>query len=58
VSNRPCNFCTYRRIMRDAMDNRRKVTLKTSTGELGGTDMLVDDEFVAWFMDLPDHCCC
>jgi len=61
-----CNYCSLRRIKTQARkDGKRvKVTAALYEGELrkfvvqGGVDVFVDGKKVAWFMELPNHCCC
>lgn len=51
-----CNYCSFRSIKSRHRDE--KITRKQSDKELGGIDVFVDGKFVAWFMELTDHCVC
>jgi len=61
-----CNYCSLRAIKARAKKEGKKVKVKPATyeGELrkfafqGGVDIFVDGKKVAWFMELPNHCCC
>jgi len=61
-----CNYCNLKRIKARAKNEHKKVKvvpvsyggkLKTFS-YMGGVDVLIDNKKVAWFMELPDHCCC
>jgi len=64
-----CNYCTYQYIVKRSYERYklpRIVTVKPSFGGLGGVDVYVHPKsqppsqkyFVAWFMQLPEQCCC
>lgn len=57
-----CNYCGYQTILRTARAQGKKVTKTPRPGDNGswrqGVDIEVDGEFVAWYAELPDHCCC
>lgn len=66
-----CNFCTLRRIRKNAKTKGNRVILKSATyssgNNLGGTDVFVlgpkermskNKCFITWFMALSDHCVC
>ena len=52
MSNRPCNYCDYKNYFLKKYPNLRKVY------EDAGVSIYDGDTFLAWFMELPDHCCC
>lgn len=62
----PCNYCTLRRIRERAADNGQIVTVIPLEDPVGSaeahvhlpTEQATDNNVVAWFMLLPDHCCC
>ena len=62
-----CNHCDLKVI--EARYKKKKGLLVTKTGEFGlggisyhylktGEELPSDDNFVAWFMELTDHCVC
>lgn len=56
-----CNYCNMEAIKARAKKVDRKVEVRPAKEDvcyLGGTDVFVDGKFVAWFMTLPDYCCC
>ena len=61
-----CNYCTLKIIKARAKKERKPVKVVSAKyeGELeqfssmGGLDVLVDGEKVAWFMAVSDHCVC
>jgi hypothetical protein len=60
MSDRECNYCTYQYILSKARQTGRVVTTapKEIKGVGTGVDVYVNSEWVCWFMELPDHCCC
>lgn len=69
----PCNYCSYQRIKKRADDDGLLVSLLPAHWGMGGTEVYVSPVDVdvekmseierhkyykAWFMSLPDHCCC
>jgi hypothetical protein len=61
-----CNYCTLKRIRKDAKENGKIVVLKAS-GFMGGIDVFVlkrgekldrKEHFCAWLMEIPDRCVC
>lgn len=52
-----CNYCDLLVIKSFAKEENKKVKLKANK-EHGGIDVFVDKKFVAWFMELTDHCVC
>jgi len=48
-----CNHCSFAHIKRlhkgEKLEQRK---------EDGGVAIYANDKFIAWFMELPDHCCC
>jgi len=48
-----CNYCTLKSIRRRYKGH--KIVLRD---EDGGTAIYVDDKFIAWLMEIPDHCDC
>ncbi len=50
----PCNFCTWRKM------SKRGYRIDPDAKNINGGVTVVNEngEFVAWFMALPDHCCC
>lgn len=55
MSNRECNYCVYQRILSDSRKKNQMITVKH---ENGGVTIYVNNKWTAWFMELPDHCCC
>lgn len=64
-----CNYCMYQYILKRAQERYkipRVVTQRPSISQLGGVDIFVHPKsvrptqahFVAWFMELPEQCCC
>ena len=60
-----CNYCNLKSIKRMAKKKHQKVEVRPSSYDkmekysyMGGVDVLVDGEKVAWFMVLPSYCCC
>jgi hypothetical protein len=57
-----CNYCTLKRIKRDAKEKGKKVQVKRGVetdDSLGrGKDVYVDGEKTVWFWELTDHCVC
>ncbi len=56
-----CNYCSLKSIKRRAKEKNQKVVLKPAKkGKyyMGGQDVFVNGEFVAWFMELSNRCCC
>ncbi len=60
-----CNYCNLKRIKARARKEHKKVEIKFASYEgieeykaMGGVDVFLDGKEVAWFMELPDHCCC
>jgi hypothetical protein len=59
----PCNYCNYKDIKR----RYKGQDILKVPGWHKGVDILVvpkgeepdrEKHFIAWFMELPDHCCC
>jgi len=55
MSDRECNYCSYQYILKRAKENGQKVT---TVPKDGGVDVYINSEWICWFMELPDHCCC
>ena len=60
-----CNYCNLKKIKVNAKREHKKVKIKRSPQvgteryeNMGGVDVFVNGKNVAWFMELPDHCCC
>ncbi|MBU0598719.1 hypothetical protein KKF61_07105 [Patescibacteria group bacterium] len=54
-----CNYCTFQSIKNKARKNKQKVIVKPDLKyKLGGVNVYVNGKFMAWFMELPEHCCC
>jgi len=67
-----CNFCKMQLIRKHAKEEKKIVTYES--GDMGGVDVFVHPKevkisirdnpvqrgkyFVAWFMELPERCCC
>ena len=51
----PCNRCTYSRITKAAEQARQDVELRNQDGLMV---VYVGGKWIAWFMELPDRCCC
>jgi hypothetical protein len=73
MSDRACNYCCFKSVKANAKRAGMKVATSPHTGVLGGVDVyrlppsvrlteLGKQErakyFVAWYMELTDHCCC
>jgi len=50
----PCNYCTLQWIRERYNDK----TIELKPADDGGMDVLVDGHWIAWFMELTDHCVC
>lgn len=62
----PCNYCNFHRIV-DTKDKLSQAILEPGRGPAGGQDLYVrpvdekldrEKHWVAWFMELTDHCVC
>ncbi len=61
-----CNYCDYKRIVVTRKDEEGKLVTTSGGFGLGGINIHfvkpgeepTDDNFVAWFMELTDHCVC
>lgn len=66
MSNRPCNWCNYNALVRDAKANGKRIVKRPSTGILGGVDLYrvkpreapSKRNWIAWMMALPNECHC
>lgn len=62
-----CNYCTMQSIKQRAKRNNKSIVIQPCKGGLGGVNIYLiekdeeltpDSKITAWFMELPDHCCC
>ena len=58
-----CNYCTLKRVKRQAKEEGKKVVVKPGDWHKSpfgspGKDIFVDDKKVAWFAELTGHCVC
>lgn len=51
-----CNYCTLKKMKKDAKQKGQKLVLKQDAD--GWTTVTVDGEFHTSFMKLTDHCVC
>jgi len=67
-----CNYCTFKRLKDDAKAENSKLIIRPCA--MGGiyvfripknmdippimTEEFIQKYMAAWFMELPDHCCC
>lgn len=66
MSNRPCNYCEHRRMIRDANAMGAVIVRFQSSSTLGGVDLYQvypreaspKAKWIAWMMALPDECHC
>jgi len=49
-----CNYCSFK-AMKETYTKSKITTKKNKTG---GLDVYKDGEWIAWFMQLTDHCVC
>ena len=57
-----CNYCRWQRYKAKGYRIATREEAQKEFGESGGGGGVVvvnkDGEFVAWFMELPERCCC
>ncbi len=61
-----CNYCNYKRIKARRKEQEGRIVTASGDFGLGGInihfvktgDKPSEDNFVAWFMELTDHCVC
>ena len=57
MSDRPCNYCSFKTIKSQARADNKTLTTMNNINH-GGVDVYVNGEWVCWFMELPNYCCC
>lgn len=66
TSFKTCNFCILEQIKNEALGTSKVITtreadfnaIKEFNNGSPGIDILVNGEFMAWFMKLPERCEC
>lgn len=67
MSDRQCNLCSLKSIKKKRKGTGVRILQRLDTGKMHGTNIYAvpkgekldhDKHFIAWFMEIPNHCCC